>query len=82
MTHDDLILTGKIAVAHSKEFPDYYERLERRKKTPRGTGLVRLPESESPPAAELEEGAPCLAIGRLGVRLSSRLRLIRPTALS
>jgi Protein of unknown function (DUF5661) len=29
VTGDDLILTGKIALAHMKEFPDYYERLER-----------------------------------------------------
>ena len=29
VTHDDLLLTGKIALAHLKEFPDYYERLER-----------------------------------------------------
>jgi Protein of unknown function (DUF5661) len=29
VTHDDAILTGKIALAHMKEFPDYYERLER-----------------------------------------------------
>jgi Protein of unknown function (DUF5661) len=28
-THDDLVLTGKIALAHLKEFPDYYVRLER-----------------------------------------------------
>ena len=28
VTHDDPILTGKIALAHMKEFPDYYERLE------------------------------------------------------
>ena len=27
--HDDPIITGKIALAHMKEFPDYYERLER-----------------------------------------------------
>ena len=26
---DDPILTGKIALAHMKEFPDYYERLGR-----------------------------------------------------
>jgi Protein of unknown function (DUF5661) len=26
---DDPIVTGKIALAHMKEFPDYYERLER-----------------------------------------------------
>jgi Protein of unknown function (DUF5661) len=29
VTHDDPILTGKIALAHMKEFPDYYERLKR-----------------------------------------------------
>lgn len=29
VTGDDPILTGKIALAHMKEFPDYYERLER-----------------------------------------------------
>jgi hypothetical protein len=29
VTHDDPILTGKIAWAHLKEFPDYYTRLER-----------------------------------------------------
>jgi hypothetical protein len=27
VTHDDLTLTGKIAWAHLKEFPDYYDRL-------------------------------------------------------
>jgi tetrahydromethanopterin S-methyltransferase subunit G len=29
VTHDDPIITGKIALAHMKEFPDYYERLEK-----------------------------------------------------
>jgi Protein of unknown function (DUF5661) len=29
VTHDDPIVTGKIALAHMKEFPDYYERLQR-----------------------------------------------------
>ena len=29
VTGDDPILTGKIALAHMKEFPDYYDRLER-----------------------------------------------------
>ena len=33
VTGDDPILTGKIALAHiEKEFPDYYERLERMEK--------------------------------------------------
>ena len=29
VTGDDPIITGKIALAHMKEFPDYYDRLER-----------------------------------------------------
>ena len=29
VTHDDPIVTGKIALAHMKEFPDYYVRLKR-----------------------------------------------------
>jgi hypothetical protein len=29
VTGDDPILTGKIALAHMKEFPDYYQRLAR-----------------------------------------------------
>jgi Protein of unknown function (DUF5661) len=29
VTRDDPIVTGKIALEHMKEFPDYYERLER-----------------------------------------------------
>ena len=32
VTGDDPILTGKIALAHLKEFPDYYSRLERLEK--------------------------------------------------
>ncbi len=28
VTGDDPIMTGKIALAHMKEFPDYYERME------------------------------------------------------
>jgi len=28
VTDDDPIVTGKIALAHMKEFPDYYERLK------------------------------------------------------
>jgi Protein of unknown function (DUF5661) len=32
VTGDNPILTGKIALAHMKEFPDYYERLERMEK--------------------------------------------------
>jgi len=29
VTEDDVLLTGKIALAHLKEFPDYYARLAR-----------------------------------------------------
>lgn len=29
VTHDDSLLTGKIALAHLAEFPDYYTRLEK-----------------------------------------------------
>ncbi len=29
ITDDDIILTGKIAIAHLNEFPDYYDRLKK-----------------------------------------------------
>lgn len=29
VTNDDAVITGKIAWAHLKEFPDYYSRLEK-----------------------------------------------------
>ena len=29
VTNDDMVLTGKIAWAHLKEFPDYYTRLDK-----------------------------------------------------
>jgi hypothetical protein len=32
VTSDDALMTGKIALAHLKEFPDYYDRLERLEK--------------------------------------------------
>jgi hypothetical protein len=32
VTDDDSILTGKIALAHLNEFPDYYTRLEKMEK--------------------------------------------------
>jgi len=32
VTNDDPILTGKIALAHLNEFPDYYTRLEKMEK--------------------------------------------------
>ncbi len=40
VTHDDPVLTGKIALAHLKEFPDYVrlERMEREAKEQQGSG--------------------------------------------
>jgi Protein of unknown function (DUF5661) len=32
VTHDNEIITGKIALAHLNEFPDYYTRLEKMEK--------------------------------------------------
>lgn len=32
VTDDDLLVTGKIALAHLREFPDYYDRLEKMEK--------------------------------------------------
>jgi len=32
VTNDDPIMTGKIALAHLREFPDYYDRLEKMEK--------------------------------------------------
>lgn len=32
VTNDDFLITGKIALAHLNEFPDYYTRLEKMEK--------------------------------------------------
>lgn len=32
ITNDDSLITGKIALAHLNEFPDYYDRLEKLEK--------------------------------------------------
>jgi hypothetical protein len=32
VTYDDSLMTGKIALAHLNEFPDYYDRLEKMEK--------------------------------------------------
>jgi hypothetical protein len=37
VTNDDPILTGKIALAHLKEFSDYYIRLERMEEEAKGS---------------------------------------------
>jgi Protein of unknown function (DUF5661) len=42
VTGDDAIITGKIALAHMKEFPDYYERLERMEETAKRDWAERL----------------------------------------
>jgi hypothetical protein len=36
VTDDDLLMTGKIALAHLNEFPDYYTRLEKMEKEAEG----------------------------------------------
>jgi len=36
VTNDDSIITGKIALAHLNEFPDYYTRLDRMEKEAEG----------------------------------------------
>jgi hypothetical protein len=36
VTHDDPITTGKIALAHLNEFPDYYTRLEKMEREAEG----------------------------------------------
>jgi Protein of unknown function (DUF5661) len=36
VTNDDPLLTGKIALAHLREFPDYYTRLARMEEEARG----------------------------------------------
>ena len=36
VTDDDSIMTGKIALAHLNEFPDYYTRLEKMEKEAEG----------------------------------------------
>ena len=41
VTHDDLLLTGKIALAHLKEFPDYYARLARMEEEAKSTARER-----------------------------------------
>jgi hypothetical protein len=38
VTEDDPIVTGKIALAHLNEFPDYYTRLERMEQEAKGEG--------------------------------------------
>jgi Protein of unknown function (DUF5661) len=47
VTGDDPIITGKIALAHMKEYPDYYERLERMER-----------EAEAEWSAKRADGAP------------------------
>jgi Protein of unknown function (DUF5661) len=45
VTGDDPIITGKIALAHMKEFPDYYERLERMEEEAKRDWAERQPGS-------------------------------------
>lgn len=41
VTGDDPIMTGKIALAHMKEFPDYYERLAKMEAEAKSDGVAR-----------------------------------------
>jgi hypothetical protein len=38
VTHDDPIVTAKIALAHLREIPDYYARLDRMEREAEGKG--------------------------------------------
>jgi len=38
VTNDDPMMTGKIALAHLNEFPDYYTRLEKMEREAEGRG--------------------------------------------
>ncbi len=38
VTHDDPVLTGRIALAHLREIPDYYTRLDAMEAAAEGTG--------------------------------------------
>ena len=46
VTNDDTLLTGKIALAHLKEFPDYYERLAQLEKDAAEYWANRSPNSQ------------------------------------
>ena len=48
VTHDDLLLTGKIALAHLKEFPDYYERLDRMEEEARAAAARPASDTDRP----------------------------------
>lgn len=41
VTSDDPVVTGKIALAHLNEFPDYYTRLERMEEEAKREGAAR-----------------------------------------
>jgi hypothetical protein len=47
VTGDDPVITGKIALAHMKEFADYYERLERMEQQAERDWAERQPGEES-----------------------------------
>jgi Protein of unknown function (DUF5661) len=63
VTGDDPIAIGKIALAHMKEFPDYYERLERmereaeRPQPDPDHPLAEEEREEKPPATGCDEWA-------------------------
>ena len=48
VTHDDELTTGKIALAHLKEIPDYYTRLAKMEAEAGGASRSRSPASPRP----------------------------------
>ena len=48
VTHDDEIITGKIAHAHLREISDYYTRLAAMEQDANGQALQRSPEMSGP----------------------------------
>ena len=69
VTGDDPMVTGKIALAHMKEFPDYYERLERMEAEAEREWAAKRPDERCRP-----RGGD--TVGRRGVSLRSALDLV------
>lgn len=60
VTGDDIVETAKIAWAHLKELPDYYQRLEQmEKKIVAGAYMTLCPQCKSIQKADFEKNTPC-----------------------
>ena len=68
MTHDDPIVTGKIALAHLNEFPDYYTRFARMEaeaeKDFELAGAIRLGRGGAISTAGRKTTTPCRGVAR------------------